>query len=321
MKVLYLIQTYKNPEQIYRLVQTIKKSSPGSYILVSHNFTASNLDLASLRKLLEVEVISAKGGRGDFSLMQGYLDAVDWLLSHNAEFDWLINITGQDYPTQPLACIDKFLAETNYDGFLEYFEPFSDSEHNYWGSREGRDRYLYKYWWLGKTLSLWQRALVKLPRTVINNVQHCVRINSSYGLMVGFRSTSSPFNKDFLCYAGSYFHILSRKCVQYLHEFSNQHPDLKSYYQKTYLPDESFIQTILVNSRLFNFCNNPKRYIDWNSTRQGHPRILTTEDYPALIKDDIHFARKFDMTQCSKILDLLDARILAGCRRNTDVSE
>jgi hypothetical protein len=42
----------------------------------------------------------------------------------------------------------------------------------------------------------------------------------------------------------------------------------------------------------------------------GSSHILTTEDYPTLIKDDIHFDRKF--TQDSEILDLLDARILQG---------
>ncbi len=310
MKVVYLIQTHKNPEQIYRLVKTIKKSSPGSYILVSHNFKSSNLDVAPLRKLPEVEVISGKGGRGDFSLIQAYLDAVDWLFSQNTEFDWLTNITGQDYPTQPLTRIDQFLAETQYDGFLEYFDLLSDSEHNPWGSREGRDRYLYEYRWLSGSLSFWQRALAKFPRMVINNIQHFVRINSTYGLMVGVRTTSSPFTQEFLCYAGSYFHTLSSQCVQYLHNFSKQHPDLISYYKKTRLPDESLIQTILVNSGLFNLCNHPKRYIDWTGSRHGHPRILTSEDYPALIKDDIHFARKFDITHDSKILDMLDARII-----------
>lgn len=312
MKVLYFIQTHKNPEQIYRLVQTIKKSSPRSYILVSHNFTSSKLDVTPLQSLPDVEVISCKRGRGDFSIMQGYLDAVDWLFSQKIEFDWLINITGQDYPTQALSRIEKLLAESNYDGFLEYFEVLSASKHNPWGSREGCDRYFYKYWRLCEYLSFWQRALVKLPRIVINNIQPFVRINSSYGLMVGVRSTSSPFNEKFLCYGGPYFHTLSRKCVQYLHDFSKYNPDLISYYKQTCTPDESFIQTILVNSGLFNFCNDAKRYIGWTGTRHGHPRILIFEDYPALIKDDIHFARKFDITQDSKIIDMLDARILQG---------
>jgi len=147
---------------------------------------------------------------------------------------------------------------------------------------------------------------------VINNIQPFVRINSSYGLMIGFRATPSPFNENFLCYTGSYFHILSRKCVQYLHNTSKQNHDLKSYYENTCLPEESFIQTLLVNSGLFNLCCDNKRYIDWTGSRHGHPRILTLDDYPALIKDDIFFARKFDMQHDSKILDMLDARILQG---------
>ncbi len=312
MKVVYLIQTHKNPEQIYRLVQTIKKSSPGSYVLVSHDFTACNLDATPLRSLPDVEVINGKGGRADFSIIQGYLDAVDWLFSHNTEFDWLINITGQDYPTQPLPRIEKFLATTKYDGFSKYFDVLSDSEHNPWGRREGCDRYLYNYWRSGEYLSLWQRALVKFPRMIINNVQPFVKVNASYGLMVGLRTTSAPFNEKFLCYAGSYFHTLSRKCIEYLHDFSKQHSSLIDYYKKTCIPDESFIQTILVNNGLFNICNDSKRYINWTGTRHGHPRILRVEDYPELVKDDIHFARKFQPTLESKILDMLDARILQG---------
>jgi len=232
MKVLYFIQTYKNPEQIYRLVQTIKKSSPESYVLVSHNFTRSNLNVALLQNLPDVEVIRGKGGRGDFSLMQGYLDALDWLFSHQIDFDWLINITGQDYPTQPLPQIEKFLAETKYDGFLDYFELSANSNPNPWCNRECSDRYFYEYWWVSRNLSLWQRALVKLPRMIINNIQHFVRINSSYGLMVGVRPTLSPFDSNFLCYRGSYFHTLSSKCVEYLYNFSKQNHALINYYKK-----------------------------------------------------------------------------------------
>lgn len=312
MKVLYLIQTHKNPEQIHRLVQTIKKSSPNSYILVSHDFRNCNLDTTSLRNLPDVEVIEGQGGRGDFSIIQGYLDAINWLFSHQIDFDWLINITGQDYPTQPLQQIEKFLVETKYDGFSSYFNAFSDCDRNIWGSKQGRDRYLYQYWRSGGYLSSWQRALVKLPRMIINNIQPLVRINSSYGLLIGIRANSSPFKDNFLCYGGSFFHTLSKKCVRYLYNFSKQNTQLISYFQKTCIPDESFIQTILVNSKVFNICNDHKRYMDFTGSLHGHPRVLTSEDYPELIKDNIHFARKFEYMRDRKVLDMLDARILQG---------
>jgi len=320
MKVLYLIQTYKNPEQIYRLVQTIKKSSPASYILVSHNFTYSYLDVAPLQNLPDVEVINGKGGRGDFSLIQGYLDAVDWLFSRQIDFDWLINITGQDYPTQPLPRIEKFLAETKYDGFLEYFESFSDSNQNLWGSHIGRDRYLYKYWRPGVHIPLFESGHSLCGRILnrlgvdFNKAQKLIRISWAFddGLVVGFRAVSTPFNEKFLCYGGSYFHTLSRKCVHFLNGFSKNSTTLVDYYKKTSSPDESFLHTILVNSGLFNICNNNKRYIDFSVCPNGRPRVLTKEDYPILIKDDFHFARKFDIKQDSKVLNMLDARILQG---------
>jgi hypothetical protein len=306
MKVCYLIQTHKNPEQIYRLVKIIKKSSPGAYILVSHDFTSCNLDTAPLQHLQGVEVLSVEGGRGSFVLVQRYLDAVNWLLSRNIDFDWLINLSGQCYPTQPLSQIEKFLAETSYDGFTEYFEVFSKQSH--WSIREGYSRYFYRYYQLLRDLPEWQKELLN-PLKVINYIQPFFRLNFAYGMTLGVR-TSTPFDENFICYGGSFFSTLSRKCIQYLHEFSKSNSDVVDYYKSVWNPDESFIQTVLINSRLFNLCNDCKRYFDFSQTRNGHPRILTQNDYPSLVQNSIHFARKFDIAQDSYILDLLDTRIL-----------
>lgn len=311
MKVCYLLQTHKNPEQIYRLVRTLKLSSPSSQVIVSHDFTNCNLDVAVLQNFLGVQVIPGKGGRGDFSIIQGYLDAVNWLWSHNIDFDWLINLTGQDYPTQPLSQIEKFLTETHYDGFLEYFEVFSKESH--WSSREGYSRYFYRYKKLGINLTEWQKQLLS-PLKSINYIQPFLRINFSYD-MVGFR-TSAPFNKDFICYGGSYFCTLSKKCIQYIWDFSQSNPEIVEYYKTVCVSDESFIQTLLVNSGLFKLSNDCKRYFDFSTTRDGRPRILTTNDYPSLVKTNIQFARKFDVEQDSKILDFLDNRILQSSQES-----
>ena len=305
MKVCYLLQTHKNPAQIYRLVRTLKTSSPDAEVLVSHDFTTCNLDSSVFQNLSGVHLIPGTGGRGDFSIVQGYLDAVDWLLSHQIEFDWLINLSGQDYPIQPLPDIEQFLARTSYDGFLEYFEVFSKQSH--WSLREGYTRYLYRYHPLGFELSEWQRQILT-PLKIINYIQPFFRINIAYNL-IGFK-TSAPFDENFVCYGGSYFCTLSRKCIQYLHDFSRSHPEIVDYYKHVCVSDESFIQTVLINSQLFNLCDDGKRYFDFSQTQNGRPRVLTISDYPSLSKSNAHFARKFDLSQDSKILDLLDTRIL-----------
>ncbi|MEO1186600.1 MAG: hypothetical protein AAFX46_18790, partial [Cyanobacteria bacterium J06636_27] len=83
-------------------------------------------------------------------------------------------------------------------------------------------------------------------------------------------------------------------------------------YKKTFIPEESFIQTVLVNSKQFNLYNSNFRYTDFTASRHGHPRILTTKDFSPLTQANVHFARKFDMNVDSTVLDKLDRRILTN---------
>jgi hypothetical protein len=306
MRVCYLIQTYKNPKQINRLLDAIAKSESTPLVFIVHDFTHCHLARTELPNNLEIELVSARGGRADFSLLQGYLDAVDWLLNGDRSFDWLINLTGQDYPIQPIAQIENFLTQTNYDAFIEYAEVFS--EQSSWGIREGVSRYCYKYKQLIADLPERQKDLLR-PIKVINYLQSFFRVNFSYGLTFGIK-TATPFNDNFICYGGSYFCTLSKKCVEYLYEFTKCYPDIVNYYRGSLVSSESFLQTILVNSKLFNLCNDGKRYYDFSGTRHGHPRILTVNDYAAIVQSDRHFARKFDSIQDEKVLDILDAKNL-----------
>ena len=103
---------------------------------------------------------------GDLSLVQGYLDALHWLFSRNMEFDWIANLTGQCYPVRPLKSVESFLAETKFDGFVQYYGAFSELGDNFWGAREGRARYLYHYRALTRNLERLQWALLRLPRVL-----------------------------------------------------------------------------------------------------------------------------------------------------------
>lgn len=310
MKICYLIQTHKNPEQVYRLVKVLKQSSPDSYVLISHNFNACSLDKTPVQNLPGVDVITSnKVERYDFSILEAYFNAIDWLFHNNIEFDWLVNLTGQDYPTQSLLKIEKFLAKTKYDGFLQYFDVLSPQ--NPWGLKRGYDRYYYQYLLSRVQLTPWKKVMLKPIKNLVNNFQTVIRIDGSPVVTIGCKRELAPFNENFKCYGGSYFTTLSRQCVQYLHSFPSKFPEIINYYKYTLLPEESLIQTALINSHRFNLCNQNYRYINFKNSRHGHPHLLTTEDYPLLIKENIHFARKFDISQDSKILDKLDEKILS----------
>lgn len=303
MKVCYFIQTHKNPKQIYRLVKTIKNLSPNAQVLIGHDFTNCPLDLTPLQHLADVHLfkLSRPGIRGDFSLLQPYLQAIDWLFAHNSDFSWLFYLSGQDYPTQPLSTVENFLATTDYDGFINYFDVFSSQ--SLWSKEEGIKRYFCQYYrlpnWTGKFLA---RALIVQQFTPLI-------ISIYYGCLIGLPANQTPFNDNFLCYGGSQWHTLSRKCVEYIRDFINNNSSVIKYYKKTLVPDESLIQTILINNQHFKFCNGNKRYIDFTGTDNGHARILKNQDYENITNGSFHFARKFE--QDTKILDMLEAYMFA----------
>ncbi len=119
----------------------------------------------------------------------------------------------------------------------------------------------------------------------------------------------TPFNEQFTWYGGSQWQTLSRKCIYYVKNFIRENPRLIKYYEKTLVPDESLIQTILINNPDFNICCDNKRYIDFTGTTGGHPRVLTSQDYETITTGGFHFARKFE--QNSDVLDMLDAYIFS----------
>jgi hypothetical protein len=305
MRVCYLLQTHKAPEQVERLVRRIHSLSPTAQILISHDFTNCDLPRSTFEDLPNVDIIASRGGRGSFEIVQSYLDAIAWLLASGSDFSWLINLSGQDYPIRPLAEVENFLSHTDYDAFIHHFEVFS--KQSPWKWNEGYSRYHYKYRTLSRDLAEWQKELLK-PVKLLNYLQPFFRVNFSYGITLGLK-TSPPFNQNFVCYGGSFLCTLSRKCVEYLHRYVQLNPDVVNYYKGVAIPDECFIQTILVNSQQFKICNDSKRYFDFSQTRNGHPRILQSTDFPVLMKSQADFARKFDLAVDRDVLDLIDTAI------------
>ncbi|MFM6290640.1 MAG: hypothetical protein ACKN9E_15105, partial [Microcystaceae cyanobacterium] len=115
-------------------------------------------------------------------------------------------------------------------------------------------------------------------------------------------------NDKFRCYGGSFFHIISYQSAAYLHQQAQENISLIRYFSKTLNPDESYLQTVLVNAPTLNISHYQWMYTDFVGTKAGHPQILDQIDYHKLIHADNYFARKFDANN-TQILDQLDQHI------------
>lgn len=300
MKVVYFIQSHKNPEQICRLVEVIKKSSTNSLVLLSHDFNCCDLDLSHLKHFSGIELIARNKSarRGDNSVLEIYLDAINWLFEHNCDFDWLICLSGQDYPIQPIPQIEAFLAQTEYDGFIDYWDVLG--EESPWGTEAGHKRFFSQYISLPVWTKWWLRKISRIESLI-----PWLKVQWRFAL-IGWRAKSVPFTDSFKCYGGWYWNTLSRKCVDFLRNYLEERPELLKFYQKTLAPEESLIATVLVNSKQFNLKNDCLRYLDFPSQLFGYAQSLTVDDYAEITSSNSHFARKFESKSDNKILDLLD---------------
>jgi hypothetical protein len=294
MRPLFLIQSHKDPAQLARLARVLRQGCPDSTVLISHDARATPLSPAMFGGDPNVHVIDGQGGRGDFSIVAGYLTALRFARDH-LDYDWVTNLSGQVYPVSSLAAFADELANADHDGFLHHFDALMQDavamRPMAWPPGHGDARYSFRYRKLKDTLSLVERAALKIPRVALERLDAPYRINTAYGLQIGRRAATPPFNANFRCYAGSYWHTIRRRCAGYLLDFADAQPRIVDYLRDVLIPDECFVQTVLANEPRFRFVNDNRRYYDMRGSRRGHPKALTEADAPDFLGKRYVFAR------------------------------
>jgi hypothetical protein len=314
-RVCYYMQTHKGPEQIARLVRIIKQGSPGSIVLIDHDVSGERLDPALFSDLSDVYSIGTSGGYGDFSHIDRLLAAVDWLDDHGMQFDWLQNLTGQDYPLRPIADIEQAISAGGFDGYMQYAPVFpertpADAD---WGAGpayrlctpfDSAMRFDYSHRRFGMPSELKQRLL--RPFMVVNYLQSWFTISLAFS-SAGWRRKTTIFNDDFILYGGSFFCALSASCLRYVRDYAVANPDIVQYFRTMAGPDELFFQTVLINSGKFRISPAGTHYVYFPGGKYNHPKTLDESDLPMMIGSGAHWARKFDSG--AEVLAVLDRRV------------
>jgi hypothetical protein len=303
----YQIHTHRNDEQLYRLVGAIQASSADALVVVSHTHDGGALDLGRLNAGGPVLLRLTEGGYADWSHVRRYLEVVKLLRDEQVDYDWMINITGQDYPVRPLRETEQELERCDSDGFVEHFAVLSDASP--WGRRLGRTR----YWFHHRTLRPLSAAAMRRlrPLQAINIVQPLVRLNVSRGVTVGWR-VRAPYGGDLTCYGGSFHASVRRACAEYTYDFAEQRPDVVRHYQQVLSPAESYLQTVWLGPGGFRFVNDCKRYFDFRQSTFGHPRVLSRSDVEPARASGAHFARKWNMDRDPDAYATMDQYVLVG---------
>lgn len=308
MTVAFVVQTFKDLDQVERLARTIASGTNDRLIVVSHRGT--DLD----RKRLENSgvtdrVLPSPGGRGRFGVIDGLISAFRWLEKQPRSYDWAVVLSGQDYPIRPLVQLEMELERSEFDGYFHHFDAMDEAAAlappMFWPQREVDNRYQFEYAVLKEDPTTLDRALLKVPRLLTENTRN-YRLHTGYGIMLGKRLKQTPFSRDFRLYGGSYWLTINRKAVRSVLTFVDERPDIVNYFRGVIVPEEAFLQTVLANDQALRLSTREHRYMEFDQ-RHGHPREFAMADLPRVMASGCFFARKFDMRRNPEVLDAIDA--------------
>jgi hypothetical protein len=248
-----------------------------------------------------VFLLLSSGGYGDFSHIARYLEAVELIRDSGVDVDWVVNVSGQDYPVVHLAQIEAERSATAADALIESWPLFSPDAH--WTARNIRTRYEYRHHRVAALAG--RSSWAKLLRGV-NAVQPWIRVNTHYG-SIGVKRRP-PFDESLVLFGGSFFGNLSWRAVEAVLAFVKREPAVVEWLQHVLAPEEIFFQTVLENTPGITLDRDCRRYFDFSRTRENHPAVLRHSDLDAVLSSDAWFARKVELGESDTLVAELDKR-------------
>jgi len=159
---------------------------------------------------------------GGFSMIQAELNAMEFLLNVNQDWDYFINLSGEDFPLKSQNIIRKFLTLNNGRNYLFYY-----------------DQKFYR------------------PDTLKRVQNHFTELTHKISSLIYKRS----FMKGVIPYIGGKWFIFTRETCSFMTN-NKRVMDFEDYYLHTFLPAESFFQTVLMNTAFKDIIvNDDKRAV------------------------------------------------------------
>ena len=273
--IAYLILVHRYPRQFKRLFRAI--FHPANYYLV-HVDKRSGVGLQTeiqdfLSSFANASLLKSRNTLwGGYSLVDAELRGIEELLKIGSEWEFFINLSGQDFPLKSQTHIQDFLSRNIGNDFIKV-------------ANQSKIR----------------------PDTLSRIEDYCIEFSNSV--------LRIPIKRQYLRgvtpYIGNQWMILSRKLCEHIC-YNPEVKRFKRFYRHTFIPDEGFFQTVIMNTSYEGtVLNDDKRTIVWVpiGTIKLRPKDFTSKDAEFLLSSQGLFARKFDETVDAGILSILELNL------------
>ena len=201
ISIAYLILVHRLPEQFKRLFKAIYDQD-NFYLIYIDNKSSDEIkvDLKNFLKPYKNVNILIKENViwGGYSMVQAEIDGIKELLKINLNWDYFINLSGQDYPLKSQKIIKEFLSNN-----------------------------------VGKNYLKFANQLNSRPETMNRLDNYFIELKDSISPLTYKR----PFMKNVIPFIGGQWMILTRNCCSFICN-SNEVKKFEKFYANNLIPDE-----------------------------------------------------------------------------------
>lgn len=269
-KIAYILLCHKDPDAIIK--QAERLTAAGDYMSIHFDASANPKHFQAIKDALRDNPSVAfahrriKCGWGEWSLVQATLYAVESAVDAFPRATHFYMLSGDCMAIKSAEYTHRFLDENDAD-FIESFDYF-ESDWIKTGMKE--ERLIYRHFFNERTQK-W-------------------RFYTSYHLQQRFGLTRE-IPADIQVQIGSQWWCLRRRTIEWVLEFTRKRKDVMRFFRTTWIPDETFFQTIVrhvvpeneIRTRTLTFL----MFTDY-----GMPVTFYDDHYDLLLSQDFLFARK-----------------------------
>jgi hypothetical protein len=296
VKVAYLVVSHRAPDQVLRLVRALREG-PAAEVVVRHDQRRSRLDAVGVERAggrLHRDELAVEWGSWSYLLMLiGALERI----AEELDPDWVLVLSGQDYPVRPLGEVESRLAAARHDAVLSAAWELPTELTPPPPADDFFRRYAYRH------LPL-PRGAPGLPARLAP-LAYRRELPPPLRPRLGLRRLRLPFGPARRCWVSSDWPTLGRRALGAVLRAAREERALMRHYRRTIVPSESFFATALMNDPELRIGDDSHRFV-WFTPGSPSPEVLTEHDLDRVLASGAQFARKFDAAVDAAVLDRLD---------------
>jgi hypothetical protein len=297
--IAYCVNAHSRPSQCLRLLGRLFEDDLACRVLLHYDKKGGQLDLGELGGPRLQMLRQRSVYWGSTQLVDIFREMFRLALEQGCSYG--VMLTGQDYPLRNLEGLEAELC--TYDVWGDLDPLFAGDGSCNWD--EGRRRYTYRWWHADKPSKLLRgadRLTANLLRVPVSHreppLPNLVHYRQAGQLWWGAR-TRGP---GVPLYFGRVWMALSSRAMEAICSAPRR---LVSFFHHVPCAPEAFFHTVLGNTKGLQVAPHDPWFVR-HPLDASHPHVLTLSDLDAMKASGAIFARKFDESGDSSVLDRLD---------------